>query len=249
MVDNPMYTAWAKFKPGATSSVSEHTTYSGDTNAVPDRKTITYTLLSVSPDKVVVNAVAVEQEVLGTIESAPTKHTYAAKLKKSYLAKAAPELQSKKGEETITWEGKEIKCRTLSGSYKKEGDTVEFKFWINDGVPGGFVKQTRTLKQKDDTTTTRSTLQSSRRKSRVRAPARGLLRGKKGDLRPSPFAVSDPFRSFTSTLVLPPPEPRGHFLLPAAAVIELRVPARGGSGRAPAGLRWGAAHLHTTLAS
>ena len=38
MVDNPMYTAWAKFKPGATSTVSQHTTYSGDTSPVPDRK-------------------------------------------------------------------------------------------------------------------------------------------------------------------------------------------------------------------
>ena len=102
----------------------------------------------------------VEQEVLGTIENAPTKHTYPAKLKKSYLAKAAPELQANKGEETVTWEGKEIKCKTLSGSYKKDGDTVEFKFWINDDVPGGFVKQTRTLKQKDDTITTTTTLQS-----------------------------------------------------------------------------------------
>ena len=160
MVANPAYTAWAKFKPGATSTVSQHTTYSGDTNPVPDQKTITYKLLSVSPDKVVVSAVTVEQEVLGTIENAPTKHTYPAKLKKSYLAKAAPELQATKGEETITWEGKEVKCRTLSGSYKKEGDTVEFKFWINDSVPGGFVKRTRTLKQKDDTITTTTTLQS-----------------------------------------------------------------------------------------
>jgi hypothetical protein len=160
MVANPMYTAWARFKPGAASTVSEHTTYSGDTNPVPDRKTITYTLLSVSSDKVIVSAVTVEQEVLGTIESAPTKHTYPAKLKKSYLAKVAPELQAAKGNETIMWESKEIKCKTLSGSYKKEGDTVEFKFWINDGVPGGFVKQTRTLKQKDDTITTTATLQS-----------------------------------------------------------------------------------------
>jgi hypothetical protein len=160
MVDNPMYKAWAKFKPGATSTVSESTTYSGDTNPVPDHKTITYTLVSVSPDKVVVSAVTVEQEVLGTVESAPTKHTYPAKLKKSYLAKAAPELEAKKGEDTITWEGKEVKCRTLAGSYKKDNDTVEFKFWINDDVPGGFVQQTRTLKQKDDTITTKTTLQS-----------------------------------------------------------------------------------------
>src|SRR5215831_7323189 len=115
MLDNPMYTAWANFKPGATATVSEHTTYSGDTNPVPDKKVITYKLLSVSPDEVVVRAVAVEQELLGTVENAPTKHTYPAKLKKSYLAVAAPELQAKKGEETITWKGKEVPCKTLSG--------------------------------------------------------------------------------------------------------------------------------------
>jgi len=159
-VDNPMYTAWAKFKPGATATLSENTTYSGDTNPVPDKKVVTYRLLSVSPDKVVVSAVVVEQEALGTVESAPTKHTYPAKLKKSYLAAAAPELQAKKGEETITWKGKELPCKTLTGSYKKEGEAVEFKFWVNDTVPGGFVKRTRTLKQKDDTITTTATLQS-----------------------------------------------------------------------------------------
>jgi hypothetical protein len=160
MVDNPMYTAWASFKPGATSTVFEKTTYSGDKNPVPDEKTVTYTLVSVSPDKVVVRAVTVEQDVLGTVENAPTKHTYPAKLKKSYLAEAAPEFQAKKGEETITWKGKEIQCKTLTGSYKKEGDDVEFKVWSNDTVPGGIVKRTRTLKQKDDTITTNFTLHS-----------------------------------------------------------------------------------------
>ena len=160
MVDNPMYTAWASFKPGATSTVSENTTYSGDTNPVPDRKTITYTLESVSPEKVVVRAVVVEQDVLGTVENAPTKHTYPAKLKKSYVAEAIPELAAKKGEETVKWEGKEVKCATLTGSYKKAGDEVEFKICTNDKVPGGIVKRTRTLKQKDDTVTTTVTLQS-----------------------------------------------------------------------------------------
>jgi hypothetical protein len=160
MVDNPMYAAWAKFKPGATATVLEKTTYSGDKNPVPDQKVVTYTLLSVSPDKVVVRAVVVEEEVLGTVESAPSKHTYPAKLKKSYLAEAAPELQAKKGEETITWKGKKVKCKTRSGSYKKDDDTIEFKIWTADKVPGGIVKRTRTLKQKDDTITTTVTLQS-----------------------------------------------------------------------------------------
>jgi hypothetical protein len=160
MVDNPMYTAWANFKPGAKTTVLEKTTYSGDTNPVPDQKEITYTLLSVSPGKVVVSGVVIEQDVLGTVENAPTKHTYPAKLKKSYLAEAAPELQAKKEDETITWKGKEIQCKALSGSYKKEGDAVEFKAWFSDDVPGGIVKRTRTLKQKDDTITTITTLQS-----------------------------------------------------------------------------------------
>ena len=160
MVDNPMYAAWAGFKPGATATVVEKTTYSDDKNPVPDEKVVTYTLLSVAADKVVVRAVVVEQELLGTVESAPTKHTFPAKLKKSYLAVAAPDLDAMKGEESITWKGKEVKCKTLYGSYKKEGDTVEFKAWINDRVPGGVVKRTRTTKQKDDTITTAVTLQS-----------------------------------------------------------------------------------------
>jgi hypothetical protein len=160
LVDNPKYAGWAGFKPGATATLLETTTYSGDSNPIPDSKVVTYTLLSVSADKVVVKAVVVEHELLGTVESAPTKHTYPAKLKKSYLAVAAPDLNAKKGEETIKWEGKDIKCQTLSGSYKKDGEVVEFKAYTNASVPGGIVKQTRTTKQKDDKISTTLTLQS-----------------------------------------------------------------------------------------
>jgi hypothetical protein len=160
MVDNPLYGAWAGHKPGATATVVEKTSYTGDQNPIPDEKVVTYKLLSVSADKVVVQAVVVERELLGTVESAPTKHTYPARLKKSYLAVAAPDLNAKKGEETITWKGEQVKCQTLYGSYKKEGETVEFKAWINPRVPGGVVKRTRTTKQKDETITTTVTLQS-----------------------------------------------------------------------------------------
>jgi hypothetical protein len=160
MVANPLYTAWANHKPGATATLLEVTTYSEDKNPVPDRKRVIYTLVSVSPERVVVRAVVVEQELLGTVESAPTRHTYPAKLKKSYLAVAAPDLNAQKGEETITWKDKELPCKTMYGSYKKEGETVEFKAWMNDSIPGGVVKRTRTTKQKDETITTTVTLQS-----------------------------------------------------------------------------------------
>jgi hypothetical protein len=160
LVDNPQYAAWAKHQPGATATVSEKTTDSSDKSAIPDEKVITYTLLSVSPDKVVVRAVVVERELLGTVEAAPTKHTYPAKLKQSYVAVALPDLDAKKGEETITWKGKEIKCKTLYGSYKKDGEEVEFKAWLNDSIPGGVVKRTRTTKQDKAVITTTITLLS-----------------------------------------------------------------------------------------
>jgi len=160
MVENPMYAHWAKFKPGATATVHEKTTYSGEKLPVPDEKTVHYKLESVSDDKVVVRSVVVEREVFGTVESSPSRHTYPAKLKKSYLAEAVPELKAKKGEETIKWKDKELECKTLTGSYKKDDDTIEFKICVSDKVPGGIVKRTRTLKQKDDTTTTTVTLQS-----------------------------------------------------------------------------------------
>ena len=161
LVDNPIYGGWAGHKPGATATVVEKTMYSGEEkNLAPDVKTITYTLVSVSADKVVVKAVVAEQELLGTIESAPTKHTYPAKLKQSYLEAALPDLESTKGEEAIEWEGKKIKCHTLYGSYKKEGAEVAFKAWHSEHIPGGVVKRTRTTKQDGKTVTTTITLQS-----------------------------------------------------------------------------------------
>jgi hypothetical protein len=160
MMDNPMYGVWAKHKPGATATVIETTTFSGDEkNPLPDKKVITYTLLSVSDAKAVVKAVVAEQELLGTVESAPTKHIYPAKLKKSYIEAALPDLDAKKGEETIDWQGKPIKCKTLYGSYKKDGLEVDFKAWHNDAVPGGVVKRTRTTKQDGKSITTTVTLQ------------------------------------------------------------------------------------------
>jgi hypothetical protein len=162
-VDNPAYSGWAKHSPGATATLSESTTYAGtdDKDPVPDSKVVTYTLVSTSPKQAVVRAVVVEQELLGTVESAPTRHTYPAKLKKSYLAVAAPDLDAKEGEETIKWKGKDMKCKTLFGSYKaKDGSEVNFKAWINPSVPGGFVKRTRTVTQGKTVITTTVELQS-----------------------------------------------------------------------------------------
>src|SRR5262249_40384939 len=89
MVDNPKYTLWANFNPAATSTYTQATKFSGpEKESVPggvETKTITYRLLSVDKDKVVVLTTVIEEDFLSTVESAPTRITYPAKVKKTNL--------------------------------------------------------------------------------------------------------------------------------------------------------------------
>jgi hypothetical protein len=163
LVDNPRFKFWASFKPGATSTYNEITKFHGpDKASVPggvEHKTITYRLLSVSKDKAVVLTTVVEDDFLSTVESAPTRITYPAKVKKANLQAILHEWNSKEGtDETIKVGAKEIKCKVRGGSHKVEGGTVDAKLCFSDAVPGGVVKHTRTTREGDtivaETTTT-----------------------------------------------------------------------------------------------
>ena len=163
LVENPKYKLWAGFKPGATSTYAQTTKLHGAEKAsVPggvERKTITYRLLSVSEDKVVVLTTVVEEDFLSTVESAPTRITYPAKVKKASLQAFMQEWNAKKGEdETVKVGGKEIECKVRAGSHKVEGGTVEARLCYSEAVPGGVVSHTRTTRDGDtavaETTTT-----------------------------------------------------------------------------------------------
>jgi hypothetical protein len=163
MVDNPKFKFWANFKPGATSTYTEATKYQGPEKAsVPggvERKTITYRLLSVTRDKVVVLTTVVEEDFLSTVESAPTRITFPAKVKKANLQAFLQEWNAKEAkDETIKVGGKDIQCKVRAGSQKVEGGMIEVKFCYSDAVPGGVVLHTRTTREGDtvvaDTTTT-----------------------------------------------------------------------------------------------
>ena len=157
MVENPKYKFWASFKPNSTSTYHEVTTFSGpEKESLPggkDEKTIVYRLLSANKDKVVVQTTVIEEEFLGTIESAPTKATYPAKIKKANLEAVLEEFGAKKAEEETVKVGKEeIKCKVLAGTTKtKGGGTVDYKLYYADTVPGGIVKRTRTTREGDRT--------------------------------------------------------------------------------------------------
>jgi hypothetical protein len=151
MVANPMYKFWAGFKPGSTVTSLEKTILSGpDKNTVPDgidEKTVTYKLLSVKPDAVVVQTEVSERNFLGTTDSAPTKKTFPPKIKRAHLRAAMHDVDAKPGEDTLELLGKKLECKTLSGTEKKEGEEIDHKVWISDQVPGGIVKHTRVTKQ------------------------------------------------------------------------------------------------------
>jgi hypothetical protein len=153
MVTNPHYKYWSNHKPGSTSTRVEETAFSGpDQKLVPDgvdHKEIAYKLLSVTPEKVVVQFLVREREFLGTVESAPKKWTYPAKIKKSHLRAGLHDIEPTVGEETITWKDEKLACRTLSGTEKKGGVEVDHKVWLSEKVPGGIVKHHRVTKQDD----------------------------------------------------------------------------------------------------
>ena len=86
-------------------------------------------------------------DFLQTVESAPTRITYPAKVKKANLQAFLEEWNAKEGtEETIKVAGKDIKCKVKSSAHKVEGGTVEAKICFSETVPGGVVLHTRTTK-------------------------------------------------------------------------------------------------------
>lgn len=152
--ENPKYQFWAHFKPGASSTYLEKTILHGPEKAsVPggvEQKTITYRLLNVSKDRATVLTTVLEENFLETVESAPTRITFPAKVSKAHLQALLQEWNAKEGEEeTVMVGGKEIKCKVRSGTQKTDEGNVEFKICYSDKVPGGFVKRRRVTRDGD----------------------------------------------------------------------------------------------------
>ena len=155
MVANPYYKFWAGAKPGATAVHVEKTKLSGpEGKVVPDavdEKRIVYKLVEVDKDRAVVEMVVTEQDFLGYVQAAPTRYIYPVKVKKSHLERVILAEGGKAGEDTVKVDGKELKCKTISGTLKgPDGEQIEFKVWLSDDVPGAIVKQVRTTRQKGD---------------------------------------------------------------------------------------------------
>lgn len=163
MVANPFYGRWASFKPGSTAVHIERTKLTGeDSELAPDgveEKRIAYKLVEVGTDRVVLEMVVTEKQLLGYVESAPTRHIFPAKIKKAQLERIIEETGAKAGEEAVKWDGKDIQVKTLTATLKRaDGEQIDSKSWLSDAVPGGMVKKVRTTTQNGqlvaETTTT-----------------------------------------------------------------------------------------------
>src|SRR5262245_21716534 len=165
-VTNPFYRFWAGFKPGSTAVHLEQTKLSGaDAQTVPkgiEENRITYKLIEVSPEQVVLEMVVREREFLGYVEAAPTRQIYPAQIRKADLDRIMEQTGAKMGEDTVKFDGRELKCRTMTGNVKgTSGEVVEYKVWLSDEVPGSIVKKVRTTRNGADMIAeTTTTLQS-----------------------------------------------------------------------------------------
>lgn len=152
LTDNPMYKFWSKSKVGSTVTFTETTKVTppaGGGDAGEEVKSITQKLLTLTADKAVVETVVTEGEIFGSVESAPTKHIYPAKMSKEVLDELIKETGAKGEEKMVKVGDKELKVMYLTGTMKKGDEEVMFQIWLSDEVPGMIAKRIRTTKNKD----------------------------------------------------------------------------------------------------
>ena len=165
LVTNPRYKGWANFKPGATVTHKEKTRFpagSPQGKYYPegvDERDVTYKLVSVSPEKIVVETVVLDYELLSRVEAAPTRIIYPAKVKRAYVEEAHEQLKVKEGKEDVEVLGKTYKCEWYETTRTTaDGEVVTRKRWIAAEVPGGILKEVTVTKKGDqviaETTTT-----------------------------------------------------------------------------------------------
>ncbi len=139
MEENPLYAAWAKFKPGASATL-KHTMHMEGGGMNMDRTfESTSKLLEVTPEKVTVEAST----------SAGARNTTH---KQEIAAQVGANDQKKPhemGQESITVDGKTYNCKIYRLQLNQQGAVVDAKAWLAPDVPGGVVKMESHVTQGD----------------------------------------------------------------------------------------------------
>jgi len=139
-VENPVYTSWARFRPGASvtyRAVSE-------TRGHADESTTTYTLVEIDAKKC-----AIEMTVISRFEGKETKNgpqrleslrTFNLPPGVSKEEFGKPKGPVEAGEEVVTVLGKPYKARWTRHKDSVEAGELLSQTWTSDEVPGGLIK-------------------------------------------------------------------------------------------------------------
>jgi hypothetical protein len=132
---NPLYSAWMKFKPGATA------TYSGESRTLGIEATIetSIKLVSVASDKVTIEVRRKVTSGSDTVEELAKTETIQALLPAGITMVADPD-------EQIEVNGKSYKCKVFRAQQVESADGKKVdlglvsRTWLSEEVPGGIVR-------------------------------------------------------------------------------------------------------------
>jgi hypothetical protein len=138
-VDNPVYQQWAKFKVGTMAKYHQSTEVMGNKTETE----LAYTLVEVTPEKVVVEMSGMSKVMGNNIEMPKTKIEYQAKVAKGQEVvpnAPPPNTDSKQSEEQLTIAGMNLKCHVIQTTLTQEGMESVSQIWSCDEIPGTLVK-------------------------------------------------------------------------------------------------------------
>jgi len=145
VVDNPRYQGWAKFNVGSSA------TYTGEVGqgAAKGEVERTYKLAEKADDHVVVE-ITTTTTTAGNIKTIPVqKMTIPAKMPKADVTELA--------KEEVEAAGKKYPCTVYElTNYVPKLKDSKLKAWMNDEIPGGFVKMDVKAETSSMTTTLKS---------------------------------------------------------------------------------------------
>jgi hypothetical protein len=146
-VDNPEFANWSKFKKGTSVTMKSVTTSAGTSFEA----TMTFTLVEVGADKLVIETSSVSKVMGMEIKVPPMKRDVPKKVeipkgvKKEDFTSGKPMGVYEEGTETLKIGGMEIKAKWYKSKFESDGNKVESKMWISDDMPGMLVKSETTL--------------------------------------------------------------------------------------------------------
>ncbi|NLI78489.1 MAG: hypothetical protein GX442_18875 [Candidatus Riflebacteria bacterium] len=143
-VDNPVYQNWAKFKPGTMVKYAQTSEMMGNKT----QSEVAYTLLEVTPEKVVIEMGGSTVIMGNQTEMPKTRIEYPAKADAADPnVKSAINAKTSQSEEEIEVAGGKIRCKVFETTVEQQGSQIKSRFWSSDDVPGTLVKSETTMEK------------------------------------------------------------------------------------------------------